>query len=92
MEEPIVCMSKNDKACQVILLELLIVSLYSEGIFKRWLFVKAKLNHQFYIEVLMDLMEVVWRKCPEKWHTQDWLFHHKNAPAHMVFVYSTVCK
>jgi len=35
VEEPIVCMSKNDKACQVILLELLIVSLYSEGSFQK---------------------------------------------------------
>jgi hypothetical protein len=28
-------MSKNDKTCQVIPLELLIVSLYSEGIFQK---------------------------------------------------------
>jgi hypothetical protein len=57
--------------------------------FKRCLFIKTKLNHQFYIEVLRGLREDVWRKFPDKWHTQDWLLHHKSAPAHMVFVYST---
>ena len=57
--------------------------------FKRCLFIKDKLNHQFYIEVLRGLREDVWRKCPDIRHTQDWLLHHKNAPAHMAFVYST---
>ena len=86
VEEPIVCMfSMPGHTSRICWLYPFTVREF----FKRCLFIKTKLNRQFYIEVIRGLREDVWRKFPVKWHTQDWLLHHKSAPAYMVFVYST---
>ena len=35
-----------------------------------------------YVKVLKRLWEDVWRKWPDQWRNNTWLFHHDNAPAH----------
>jgi hypothetical protein len=35
-------------------------------------------NTEFYSSVLMCLREDMRRKCPEKWHMNDWVLHHDN--------------
>jgi len=43
---------------------------------------KVRLNQQFYLEVLKQLRDAVWRKRPELWRSGEWLLHHDNATAH----------
>jgi hypothetical protein len=38
-------------------------------------------NHQYYLEVLTELWESVWRKRPELW-PDKWNLHLDNTPAH----------
>ena len=39
-------------------------------------------NQTYYIEVLKRLRDAIRRKRPELWRSDDWFFHHDNAPAH----------
>jgi transposase len=39
-------------------------------------------NAKFYCDVLRRLREVMRRKRPGKWRTNNWVLHHDNAPAH----------
>ena len=39
-------------------------------------------NEQFYLEVLTRLPNIVRKKQPEMWSSDDWFLHHDNAPAH----------
>jgi len=42
-------------------------------------------NADYYISVLRRLRENVRRKRPTKWHNNNWVLHHDNAPAHTSF-------
>jgi hypothetical protein len=45
-------------------------------------------NAKFYCDVLQRLMEDMRQKRPHKWHTNNWVLHHDNAPAHTVWLCS----
>ena len=42
----------------------------------------STVNETYYIEVLKHLRDAIRRKRPELWRSDDWFFHHNNAPAH----------
>ena len=45
-------------------------------------FQRQTINKEFYVEVLLRLLESVCRKRPEQWRDGDWILHRDNAPAH----------
>jgi hypothetical protein len=44
------------------------------------------LTGKFYCDVLRQLRENIWHKCPDKWRNNSWAPYHHNAPAHMLLV------
>jgi hypothetical protein len=39
-------------------------------------------NGKFYCDVLRQLRENIWRKCPDRWCYNSWDLHRDNAPVH----------
>lgn len=62
---------------------MLTVFFYAKGVVHyEYLPEGSTVNQITYIEVLKRLRDAVRRKRPELWRSDNWFFHHDNAPAH----------
>jgi hypothetical protein len=55
---------------------MLIVFFDNEEIFHNFIPLGPTVNQKLEVGVLWHLRKDVRRKCPDMWHTQNWLLHH----------------
>lgn len=73
------------KACQVRsnVKALLIVFFEYNGIVHHEFLLPCRtVNKEYYLHVLYNLCEAIWRKQPKLWRDNSWILHHDNALAH----------
>jgi len=44
------------------------------------------INKEYYLDVLRRLRETIRKRRPILWHSNSWMLHHDNAPAHRSFL------